>query len=91
MDPPHTNQSEAEIDNRICALRQQGQRLMFSHIAESLPDCTWQRLFSALGRLSKRNQVKLLAHKWDYEIIFLGTAGSSRALGRHASDEMARM
>ena len=93
---PHTNRSEAEIDSRIWALQRPGQRVMFSQIAQTLPDCTWQRLFNALGRLSKRNQVTLVAHRWDYEIIFLsnrptehGPTGSSRALDRCSPDEIA--
>ena len=45
--------------------------MMFCNLAEALPAYTWHMLFSALGRLSKQHHVELLAHQWDYEIIFL--------------------
>lgn len=80
---------ETEIETRILALRSIRPRVMFSELADAFPDCTWQILFNALSRLSKQKHVTLVAHRWDYEVIFLDTAtlphgmsGSSRTLGR---------
>jgi hypothetical protein len=41
---------------------------MFSELAEALHDCTWHRLFAALGRLRQMGRIELAAHRWDYEI-----------------------
>lgn len=81
MDSTDMLEPEAEIETRIRALRHIHQRLMFSDLAEALPDCTWQILFGALSRLSKLKHVELIAHRWDYEVIFL----SSRAPTHHTS------
>jgi hypothetical protein len=62
---------ENEIEVRIRALQPVRPRLMFSELAETFPDCTWQMLFSILGRLTKQKHVELVAHRWDYEVIFL--------------------
>lgn len=44
---------------------------MFLDIARRLPDCTWQMLFDALMRLHKQRRIELVAHQWDYEVLFL--------------------
>jgi hypothetical protein len=76
MNPTSMSALETEIETRIRALEHIHQRLMFSDLAEALPDCTWQILFSALSRLSKQKHVELVAHRWDYEVIFLRTTSS---------------
>lgn len=96
MEPAHKSAPETEVESRILALQPMGQRLMFSELAEAFPDCTWQILFTALGRLSKRKHVELVAHRWDYEVIFLSsgpskqaTPGSSKASERYGYNERA--
>jgi hypothetical protein len=90
--------SETEIETRIRALQHIHQRLMFSDLAEVFPDCTWQTLFSALSRLSKQKHIELVAHRWDYEVIFLratssehGPSGSSSPSERCDHDERAQV
>ena len=73
---------ETEIEIRIRTLQPIRQRLMFSELAEAFPDCTWQTLFNALSRLSQRKHVELVAHRWDYEVIFLSTGPSAQATSR---------
>jgi hypothetical protein len=51
---------------------------MFCDMADALPFYTWHTLFGALGRLSRRECIELIAHRWDYEIIFLPKAGMAR-------------
>jgi hypothetical protein len=96
----HTGMSplETEIETRIRALEHIHQRLMFSDLAEVFPDCTWQILFSALSRLSKQKHIELVAHRWDYEVIFLrttssehGPSGSSRPSERCEHDKRAQV
>jgi hypothetical protein len=89
---------ETEMETRIRTLQPMRQRLMFSELAEAFPDCTWQILFSALSRLSKQKHVELVAHRWDYEVIFLNTgssghnmSGSSRTSERCDHDERAQV
>jgi hypothetical protein len=89
---------EREIENRIRALQLSRHRWMFSDLAEALPDATWQRLFSALSQLSKQKHVLLVAHRWDYEVIFLNKAptehkpsGSARSSERCEHDERAQV
>ena len=69
--PLSASEQERKIDQQILAFRQQRPSMMFCALAEALPDHTWHMLFDALGRLSKQHHVELLAHQWDYEIIFL--------------------
>jgi hypothetical protein len=68
--PLSASEQERKIDRQILAFRQHRPSMMFCNLAEALPDYTWHTLFSALGRLSKQHHVELLAHQWDYEIIF---------------------
>jgi hypothetical protein len=89
---------ETNIETRIRGLQPTRKRLMFSELAEAFPDCTWQILFSALSRLSKQKHVELVAHRWDYEVIFLNTGssehdipGSSRTNERCEHDERAQV
>jgi len=89
---------ETEIETRIRALQPVRQRLMFSELAEAFPDCTWQILFNALGRLSKQKHIELVAHRWDYEVIFLSSgssdhtmAGSAGTVERCEHDERAHV
>jgi hypothetical protein len=89
---------ETEIETRIRALQHIPQRLMFSDLAEAFPDCTWQILFSVLSRLSKQKHIELVAHRWDYEVIFLrttsseqGPSGSSRSSERCDHDERGQL
>ncbi len=44
---------------------------MFLDIARRLPDCTWRMLLDALMRLRKQERIELIAHQWDYEVLFL--------------------
>ncbi|MEW6246256.1 MAG: hypothetical protein AB1555_06030 [Nitrospirota bacterium] len=44
---------------------------MFLDIACRLPDCTWQMLLDVLMRLRKQERIELVAHQWDYEVLFL--------------------
>ena len=74
--PLSASEQEQAVDRQILAFRQHRPTMMFCNLAEALPEYTWHMLFSALGRLSKQQHVELLAHQWDYEIIFLH--GSSR-------------
>ena len=60
------------IDEDILALRRP--RIMFSELADALPSHTWHTLFCALGRLSRQQCVELIAHRWDYEVVFLANA-----------------
>ncbi|TAJ23149.1 MAG: hypothetical protein EPO64_11845 [Nitrospirae bacterium] len=69
--PPNLMAVDSEIQGRILALLREHRRLMFSAIATALPDCTWHTLFSALNHLQKRQQVELVAHRWDYEVVLL--------------------
>lgn len=69
--PLSASEQERKIDQQILALRHHCPSMMFCNLAEALPDYTWHTLFSALGRLTKRHDVELFAHQWDYEIIFL--------------------
>lgn len=62
---------ERHIDRQILAFRRTGRSILFSSLIEALPDYTWHMLFSTLGRLSKQHSIELVAHQWDYEIIFL--------------------
>ncbi|MGA6828872.1 hypothetical protein ACO9S2_14840 [Nitrospira sp. NS4] len=63
------------IEPRILAFCQTRPRMMFSDLAKALPDYTWQMLFSAITHLRKQHYVELLAHPWDYEVLFLGNTG----------------
>jgi hypothetical protein len=69
--PLSASEQERKIDRQILAFRQHRPSMMFYDLAKALPDHTWHMLFDALGRLSKQHHVELLAHQWDYEIIFL--------------------
>jgi len=69
--PLSASEQEQKIDRQILAFRQHRPSMMFCNLAEALPAYTWHVLFNALGRLSKQHHVELLAHQWDYEIIFL--------------------
>jgi len=40
---------DSEVETRIRAFRHTGPRVMFSDLAEALPDCSWQMLFGALS------------------------------------------
>ncbi len=71
MIPSNSLAVDAEVHQRILALLQAHRRLMFSVLAEACPDCTWHALFTALNHLQKRQQVELVAHRWDYEVILL--------------------
>lgn len=73
---------ERKIDQHILAFRRTHPCMMFSDLAKALPDYTWHMLFGALGRLSKQHQVELLAHQWDYEVIF-PEAASRKQSGSH--------
>jgi len=86
MKAPEMSALEAEIELRIRTFQPGRQRVMFSELADAFPECTWQILFTALSQLSKRKHVQLVAHRWDYEVIFLdngpeesATPGSSKA------------
>lgn len=59
----------ADIEGTILDLLQTKQRLMFSKIANALPEYTWHTLLSALNHLRERRQIELLAHRWDYEVL----------------------
>ena len=94
MNPTGMSALETELETRIRALRHIRQRLMFSDLAGAFPNCTWQTLFSALSRLSKQKHVELVAHRWDYEVIFLNarvsnhyTSLASKADDRGGHDE----
>ena len=82
MKPVDMSGPESEIEIRIRTLQPIRRRLMFSELAEAFPDCTWQILFTALSRLSQRKHVELVAHRWDYEVIFLSTGPSKQATPR---------
>ena len=82
MKPADMSAPETDIEIRIQTLHSLRQRLMFSELAEAFPDCTWQILFSALSRLSKQKHVELVAHRWDYEVIFLSTGPTKQATSR---------
>jgi hypothetical protein len=82
MKPAEMSAPETEIEFRIRTLQPKGQRVMFSELAEAFPDCTWQILFNALSQLSKRKHVELVAHRWDYEVIFLSTGPNGQATSR---------
>ena len=73
---------QTSIDKQILSLQRSRRRLMFSELARALPAYTWHMLFTALGRLHKRHCVDLLAHQWDYEIIFLEDSSSKQSLAR---------
>lgn len=91
MDSPRVASPETEVENRIVALLSARLRMMFSDIAKALPDCTWQMLFGALSRLSKQRHVELLAHRWDYEVIFLNVPSSNRGASvPHRADDPVR-
>lgn len=45
------------------------QRMLFSDLAEALPEYRWQLLFKALGLLSLQRRVTLVPEGWDYEIL----------------------
>lgn len=79
MNPTDISMLESEVEARIRSLQPVRQRLMFSELAEAFPDCTWQILFNALGRLSKQKHIELVAHRWDYELIFLSTGSEDHA------------
>ncbi len=79
MNPTDISTLESEVEARIRSLQPIRQRLMFSELAEAFPDCTWQILFNALGRLNKQKHIELVAHRWDYEVIFLSTGSSDHA------------
>lgn len=87
-----TAERERHIDRRILGLRQTGPSIRFFALTEALPDCTWHMLFNALGRLSKQHYVELLAHQWDYEIIFLEGEAREPSMYHHPerSDERDR-
>jgi hypothetical protein len=68
---PVSTQSQT-VDEDILALRRP--RIMFSALADALPFHTWHTLFCALGRLSRQQCVELIAHRWDYEVVFLPKA-----------------
>lgn len=67
--PRSPSQAEADIEGRILDLLRSNRRLMFPEIANALPEYTWHTLLSALNRLRERQQVELLAHRWDYEVL----------------------
>jgi hypothetical protein len=69
--PLSASEQGRTIDRQILAFRQYRPSMMFCDLSEALPDYKWHVLFNALGRLSKQHHVELLAHQWDYEIIFL--------------------
>ncbi len=70
------------IEKRILALVRRHSHLMFSELAEALHDCTWHRLFAALGRLEQTGRIELTAHRWDYEIRGLAAHDDSAAAPR---------
>lgn len=81
--PPHalslnSTQDDQLIDARILRVGLSRRSVMFSHLAETLHDCTWHRLFAALARLKRGQQVELIAHRLDYEIRFLETSSKSQ-------------
>lgn len=80
MNPRDMCSLETELENQIRTLQPVRQRLMFSELTEVFPDCTWQILFNALGRLRKQKYVELVPHRWDYEVIFLTTGPSDRGM-----------
>lgn len=80
MNPRDICSPETDLEHQIRTLQPVRQRLMFSELAEVFPDCTWQILFNALGRLSKQKYVKLVPHRWDYEVIFLRSVPSDRGM-----------
>jgi len=80
MKPRNICSPETELENQIRTLQPVRQRLMFSELAEVFPDCTWQILVNALGRLRKQKYVELVPHRWDYEVIFLTTGPSDRGI-----------
>lgn len=59
------------LADRILALLHRRRRVMFLDIARRFPDCTWQMLLDALMRLQKQKRIELVAHQWDYEVLFL--------------------
>ena len=73
---------QASLDRQIMKIQRSRRRVMFSELASALPDYTWHMLFKALGRLHMRQCVELLAHQWDYEIIFLEGASRKQSLAR---------
>lgn len=98
MDRRNRSSRQEPIDKSILALRHNQPRLMFSDLAKALPDYTWHMLFGSLGRLCKQQHVELLAHRWDYEVIFLeGTHNKPSASAppeqcdQHDHDERAHL
>lgn len=73
---------QPSIDRQILKLQRSRRRVMFSELANALPDYTWHMLFIALGRLQKRHCVDLMAHQWDYEIIFLEDTSRKQSIAR---------
>lgn len=69
---------ERNIDHEIIAIGQARSSIMFSHLADALPHHTWHTLFKALSRLTHQHRIQLLAHRWDYEVIYQAPPPSSR-------------
>lgn len=77
MDRDRRLTAESAIEDDILAARDSRRRVMFLDLADALPQHTWHKLFSALGRLSRTGAVALSPHRWDYEVVFLEAPRSS--------------
>jgi hypothetical protein len=61
---------ESSVDEEILALRYTRPFIMFSDLADSMPQYTWHALFGALNRLAAQRVIQLIPHRSDYEVVF---------------------
>jgi hypothetical protein len=69
MNSPHATLPDSAIEERVFALLLSRRRIMFSALAEVLPEYTWHTLLTSLNRLREQRLVELFANQWDYEIV----------------------
>ncbi len=86
MDGDRRLTAESAIVDDILHAGHHRPRMMFSDLANALPQHTWHNLFSALGHLSRTGFVALFPHRWDYEVVFLQSPPRSAVVPSRAHD-----
>lgn len=82
-----SSQAGQAIDDAILELQRHGRCVMFSTLAEALPQFTWHALFRALSQLARQGHIELIPHQYDYEVIFHPVASAHSCPPRESSRE----
>lgn len=67
---------QSSIDDTILSLRRNRRSIMFSELAQTIPEHSWHSVFCALNRLARDRQVELVPHLWDHEVVFETAKGA---------------